>query len=30
MACGSAVTRTRSLGATCSSAFETERRLPMP
>ena len=27
---GSAVTRTRSSGATCSSALDTERRLPMP
>jgi len=27
---GSAVTRTRSSGATCSSALETDLRLPMP
>ena len=30
IAAGSAVTRTRSFGATCSSALETDLRLPMP
>ena len=30
IAAASAVTSTPALGATCSSAFDTERRLPMP
>ena len=30
LAAASAVTRTPACGATCSSAFDTERRFPMP